>query len=98
MFETPIICDILRLISIGYLKLFGWKVEGKIPEHPRYVVIAAPHTSNWDMPIALFLARGRKLLVPGGARLCFDHRGISRPIQTKASGTYRILPNDENKG
>jgi 1-acyl-sn-glycerol-3-phosphate acyltransferase len=28
--------------------LTGWKTEGELPEEPRYVVIAAPHTSNWD--------------------------------------------------
>ena len=33
------------------LKVFGWKVEGMVPEMKRnenLVLIAAPHTSNWD--------------------------------------------------
>jgi len=32
---------------------FGWEVVGTVPEVPRYVVIAAPHTTNWDLPYML---------------------------------------------
>ena len=32
-----------RLFDIG-----GWKAIGEIPDIPRAVFIAAPHTSNWD--------------------------------------------------
>lgn len=28
--------------------LLGWKCRGQTPEAKKYVVIAAPHTSNWD--------------------------------------------------
>jgi 1-acyl-sn-glycerol-3-phosphate acyltransferase len=37
-----------RLLALG-----GWRVEGKLPDLPRFVVIAAPHTSNWDFPIGM---------------------------------------------
>lgn len=30
------------------LKMFGWKLIGEIPTEKKAVVIAAPHTSNWD--------------------------------------------------
>jgi len=30
------------------LKITGWKVSGVLPVEPRSVIIAAPHTSNWD--------------------------------------------------
>ncbi len=33
-----------------YLRLFGWRVEGALPPVDKAVVIAAPHTSNWDLP------------------------------------------------
>jgi 1-acyl-sn-glycerol-3-phosphate acyltransferase len=36
-----------------YLRLYGWRVEGRIPEATKAVVIAAPHTSNWDLPFML---------------------------------------------
>ncbi|MBI3781798.1 MAG: lysophospholipid acyltransferase family protein [Deltaproteobacteria bacterium] len=29
-------------------RLTGWKIEGSAPTPPRCVIIAAPHTSNWD--------------------------------------------------
>ncbi|MDO9434024.1 lysophospholipid acyltransferase family protein [Hydrogenophaga sp.] len=35
-------------ISRTGLRLAGWKVEGSAPQAPRYVLVAAPHTSNWD--------------------------------------------------
>src|ERR1051325_9743315 len=35
------------------LKLLGWRIEGDIPDHPRMVVIVAPHTSNWDFVVGL---------------------------------------------
>jgi len=38
------------LLGNLYLKLFGWKVEGDLPPDPKYVLIVAPHTSNWDFP------------------------------------------------
>ncbi len=44
---------ILRLFS-WYFKLAGWKFEEDIPRevYRRSVIIAAPHTSNWDFVIA----------------------------------------------
>ncbi len=40
---------ILKTISKIYLKISGWKVEGGLPAGLKQcVMIAAPHTSNWD--------------------------------------------------
>ena len=35
------------------LGALGWRLEGIRPVQPRYVLIAAPHTSNWDLPLML---------------------------------------------
>lgn len=35
------------------LGLFGWKVVGRMPDIDKVVVIGAPHTSNWDLPVGL---------------------------------------------
>lgn len=35
------------------LKLFGWKVVGSVP--PGGILVGAPHTSNWDWVVSLFL-------------------------------------------
>ena len=57
IFDTPVINTLLRGLSIGILKLTGWKVEGQLPQHAaKSVLIAAPHTSNWDLPYTLMLA------------------------------------------
>jgi len=31
----------------------GWRVTGGIPDLPKFVIIVAPHTSNWDFPVGL---------------------------------------------
>ncbi|HEY5637505.1 MAG TPA: lysophospholipid acyltransferase family protein [Burkholderiales bacterium] len=35
------------------LALAGWRVVGARPREAKYVLIAAPHTSNWDFPLML---------------------------------------------
>ena len=39
-----------------YLTLAGWKVEGELPPGGKGVLIAAPHTSGWDLPFMLSVA------------------------------------------
>lgn len=55
IFNTPVITPIFRWIAWAYLKCIGWKLSGKLPDAKRYVAIAAPHTTNWDLPIMLAL-------------------------------------------
>lgn len=38
------------------LRLIGWQTVGARPTSDRYVLIAAPHTSNWDFPLMLIFA------------------------------------------
>lgn len=35
------------------LTAMRWRVEGEIPNLPKFVVIAAPHTSNWDFVVGM---------------------------------------------
>lgn len=44
----------LRWIGRAGLRLMGWRVEGQFPDLGRFVIIVAPHTSNWDFIAALF--------------------------------------------
>jgi 1-acyl-sn-glycerol-3-phosphate acyltransferase len=30
-----------------------WRIEGELPNLPKFVIIAAPHTSNWDFVIGI---------------------------------------------
>jgi len=45
-----------KRLAYWLLRAFGWKVEGNGPQLDRYVLIAAPHTSNWDFPLMLAFA------------------------------------------
>ena len=35
------------------LRSFGWRLEGSLSAEPKFVLIAAPHTSNWDLVLML---------------------------------------------
>lgn len=56
IFYTPIIQHILRLIARIYLGCFGWKCLGHVPKEQKYIVLAGPHTSNWDFPLMIACA------------------------------------------
>lgn len=45
-----------RWIGRTYLRVAGWREQGERPEPSAYVLIAAPHTSNWDLPHMLALS------------------------------------------
>ena len=62
IFDTPVVNTLLRVFSVTYLKLTGWKVEGRLPPGAeKCVFIAAPHTSNWDLPYTLMVAFALRL-------------------------------------
>jgi len=67
----------------AFLRLSGWAFEGSLPRSRRYVLIAAPHTSNWDFVymIAIALSLGVRLHWMGKASL-FD---------SPLGGLYRAL-------
>jgi 1-acyl-sn-glycerol-3-phosphate acyltransferase len=44
-----------KFIARWFLKLTGWEAEGAKPLERRFVLIAAPHTSNWDLAYLLAL-------------------------------------------
>jgi 1-acyl-sn-glycerol-3-phosphate acyltransferase len=57
IFTTPIVNGLFRVLSVIYLRLAGWRVPGKLPAGARKsVLIAAPHTSNWDLPYTVMVA------------------------------------------
>ncbi|MEO0469322.1 MAG: 1-acyl-sn-glycerol-3-phosphate acyltransferase [Bacteroidota bacterium] len=43
----------LRLLAKFYLWLGGWDMRVTIPPEPKYLVLTAPHTSNWDFPLGI---------------------------------------------
>lgn len=61
IFNTPLISPILALLSRLYLKLSGWTLKGEAPAVDKCVIIAAPHTSNWDFLMIITMAFAFKL-------------------------------------
>ncbi len=59
------LATLMERVLIWWYDRQGWTVIGPIPEPRKFVVIAAPHTSNWDF--VYFIGATRKL----GAHLSF---------------------------
>lgn len=55
IFDTPVCKTLLRWFSIFFLRITGWRTEGRLPAIPKFVLVGAPHTSNWDLPYMLFI-------------------------------------------
>ena len=63
IFSTPILTPVLRIISVIILKLIGWKTREKNLGKQRFVLIGAPHTSNWDFPLMLMVVLKLRLRI-----------------------------------
>lgn len=76
----------MALLARLWLRLWRWTVvPATEPVPPRCVMIAAPHTSNWDFPLTLALARvsGVKISWLGKQSL---FRGPAGPIMRRLGG------------
>lgn len=62
-----------RWLGRTLLRLGGWRVAGGFPDLPKLVIIAAPHSSNWDgiWGMAAKLALGLRIHVLGKDALFF---------------------------
>jgi 1-acyl-sn-glycerol-3-phosphate acyltransferase len=56
IFNTPVLKSFFLGISLFLLKILGWKKRGPLPNQAKYVIILAPHTSNWDLFYGIILA------------------------------------------
>ncbi len=43
-----------RAFGRAMMRLTGWRFEGEVPDEPKFVMIVAPHTSNWDFFVGLW--------------------------------------------
>lgn len=56
LFDTPVVNTVLRSFSTAFFRWTGWQVQGSLPAGAaKSVFIAAPHTSNWDLPYTLMV-------------------------------------------
>lgn len=56
IFKNSLLTFLLRPLFLFTSRLIGWKVLGQKPEQKKCVLIAAPHTSNWDFPTMMVIA------------------------------------------
>ena len=62
-----------------FFKILGWEIEGEFPFHlPKYLIVVAPHTSNWDVMVGIFCRNitGLKSSFVGKKELFFFPLGI----------------------
>lgn len=79
---------------IGLRLLGGWRIEGELPQVRKAIIPVAPHTSNWDFFIGVFvmLALGLKLSYLGKHTIFrFPVNGLLRwlggiPVDRRAAG------------
>lgn len=50
-------------LAHGMLRLTGWSIDGSVPVSGSYIVVAYPHTSNWDFVIFLAIVHAFSLNV-----------------------------------
>lgn len=44
----------MKFIFKLVFRITGWKIAGDVPRHlKKYIIIVAPHTSNWDFPLGV---------------------------------------------
>jgi 1-acyl-sn-glycerol-3-phosphate acyltransferase len=56
VYKTPIIREFFFSLAWLVMKLAGWKLQGQPPKVDKFVLIAVPHTSNWDFPLMICCA------------------------------------------
>ena len=44
-----------KIIADIILKLWGWKIEGEVPQDKKLMVVVMHHTSNWDFILAMLV-------------------------------------------
>jgi len=53
IFNTPILSAFYHYLARTLMRLSGWRIDGTLPDLPKFVLIGAPHTSNWDFLLFL---------------------------------------------
>jgi 1-acyl-sn-glycerol-3-phosphate acyltransferase len=54
--RVPDSSSLLAAAARSLFRLFGWQPEGHLPDLPKVIVVSAPHTSNWDGVILLWMS------------------------------------------
>lgn len=49
-----------RISRYILFRLLGWKQIGQLPDEKKYLIVVAPHTSNWDFPVGVLFRKQAK--------------------------------------
>lgn len=47
------VARVVRAAMLGWYRRAGWTIEGSLPPTRKFVLMGAPHTSNWDFLVFL---------------------------------------------
>ncbi len=53
--NNPFLRPILYGFATASLFILGWKTKGKMPDIKKFILVAAPHSSNWDFIFFLLI-------------------------------------------
>jgi 1-acyl-sn-glycerol-3-phosphate acyltransferase len=70
-------------LTLAWYRLAGWTAHGELPAARKFIILGAPHTSNWDFPVFLGTvhARGRRVRFIGKRSLfCWPLGGFMRAL------------------
>ena len=67
------------------LRLAGWKLVNEMPSKKKYILIGAPHTSNWDWVVGFFMMAGLGLK-PRWIGKDALFRGVAGPVMRALGG------------
>ena len=51
--RPSLLSRLVRGILVSLYRLRGWRIEGELPALKKFVLVGAPHTSNWDFAVFL---------------------------------------------
>ena len=78
VYDTVLGKTLMRWLALLVFKITGWKAAGQRPGLLKYVIIAAPHTSNWDFLYTICLA----FIMGIKPRIMMKHTWFRRPMST----------------
>ncbi len=95
LFNTPVITRLFRGLAHLMLWLGSWTVRGEVPGARKFVVIAYPHTSNWDVPWTLAISLVNRLHIHWMGKSSL-FRGPMGPVMKWLGGIPIVLDESRN--
>lgn len=53
MAKPSLLSRLVRRFLVALYRLRGWHIDGRLPADKKFVLVGAPHTSNWDFAVFL---------------------------------------------